>query len=270
MNEELCHNQNYTPSSPCTPSDESIIHQTCLHNNVISINSMVKLLFVTLAMLSVQPTQSFMASTNKSQPIPTTLLHQRQTTLSPLAAAVLDPSPSSYEMSNFAQRMKNLIKKDSQKTKRPPTPEGTPSNLIRLTTLQEFKQVVGDEKDKLVVVRWYAPWCKACKAIAPSFYRLASTFPNVIFVDVPVTPDNANLHQGLGVPSLPYSHIYHPTGRLVEELKISRKHFPFFAKTLKTYVDRECNVDYDDSNGVLIRPFVPFSNTDEDKDNNNN
>lgn len=160
MNEELYHNQNYTPSSPCTPSDESIIHQTCLHNNVISINSMVKLLFVTLAMLSVQPTQSFMASTNKSQPIPTTLLHQRQTTLSPLAAAVLDPSPSSYEMSNFAQRMKNLIKKDSQKTKRPPTPEGTPSNLIRLTTLQEFKQVVGDEKDKLVVVRWYAPWCK--------------------------------------------------------------------------------------------------------------
>ena len=74
-----------------------------------------------------------------------------------------------------------------------------------------------------------------------------------MFVDVPVTPENADLHQGLGVPSLPFGHIYHPTRKLVEELKISKKHFPFFARTLKTYIDGECVLHYDEE-GELIRP----------------
>lgn len=92
---------------------------------------------------------------------------------------------------------------------------------------------------------------QACKAIAPLFYRLAATFPDAIFVDVSVTPENANLHQGLGVPSLPFGHIYHPTGKLVEELKISRKHFPRFAAVLKSYVDGQCDIEFDEDDVVV-------------------
>lgn len=111
-------------------------------------------------------------------------------------------------------------------------------------TLEEFKKVICSNKDdKLIVVRFYAPWCKACKAIAPAFYRLASLYTDALFIDVPVTPDNANLHQGLGVPSLPFAHIYHPTGGLVEELKISKKHFANFARSLKFYVQGGCSIE---------------------------
>ena len=56
--------------------------------------------------------------------------------------------------------------------------------------------------------------------MAPSYYHLATQQPGALFVDVPVTPANANLHQGLGVPSLPYGHIYQPGLGLVEELII--------------------------------------------------
>ena len=80
---------------------------------------------------------------------------------------------------------------------------------------------------------------------------MTATFPNAIFVDVPVIPENSDLHQGLGVPSLPYGHIYHPTGKLVEELKISKKHFTHFAKVLKTYVDGQCDVDFDGNDQVF-------------------
>jgi thiol-disulfide isomerase/thioredoxin len=109
--------------------------------------------------------------------------------------------------------------------------------------LEEYKKVVGDEKTKIVAVRFFAPWCKACKAVAPLFHRLTSEYPNVMFVDVPVTEQNANLHQGLGVPCLPFGHIYHPTSGLVEELKLSRKVFSTYAKVLKTYVEGECLVE---------------------------
>jgi thiol-disulfide isomerase/thioredoxin len=222
----------------------------------------IKVLYITLSILtSSSQCQAFTASTFHSIPR-NQQQQQQQQRFSSLSAAVVGNSPSSYEMSSFARRMKNLIKKDT-KAEQQLTIKGAPPNLIRLETLQEFKKVIGEEKEKLVVVRWFAPWCKACKAIAPAFYRLATMYPNVKFVDVPVTPENANLHQGLGVPSLPYSHIYHPTGKLVEELKISRKHFAFFAKTLKTYVDKKCDLEYDD-NGVLITPKSPQSSNSDD------
>lgn len=195
-------------------------------------------------------------------------VHHRQFSTCITAAATLDNSASSFDTasSNFAKRMKNLIKQDTQREKAKKMTKniaGAPKNLLRLSTMKEFKKFVGDEEDKIVVVRWYAPWCKACKAIAPSYYRLASKLPDVIFVDVPVTPENADLHQGLGVPSLPFGHIYHPTGRLVEELKISKKHFPFFAKTLKTYIDGECKLVFDED-GELIAPLCRINVEDSE------
>ena len=58
----------------------------------------------------------------------------------------------------------------------------------------------------------------------------------MVFVDVPVTPRNAALHQGLGVSSLPFAHIYHPQGGLVEELKLTRKHISTFKDKLDGYL----------------------------------
>lgn len=63
------------------------------------------------------------------------------------------------------------------------------------------------------------------------------------FLDVPVTGKNANLHQGLGVPSLPYGHVYHPRSGLVEELKISKRKFPDLARLVRWYDGGSCGLD---------------------------
>ncbi|KAL7473190.1 hypothetical protein ACHAXS_013625 [Conticribra weissflogii] len=89
--------------------------------------------------------------------------------------------------------------------------------------------------NKLVVVRFFATWCKTCQALRPSYDKLASTNPDAIFLDVPVTDTNTNLHQGLGVPSVPYSHIYHPEKGLVEETKLSRKTLAEFGELIEKY-----------------------------------
>lgn len=131
-----------------------------------------------------------------------------------------------------------------------------PNNVLVVNTLEEYKAVVADETEKIVVVRFYAKWCKACKAIGPSFYRLASTHPNVKFVEVPVTQQNANLHQGLGVSSLPFGHIYHPEVGLAEELRISKKFFARFETILQSYVYGSCDLP----DGESACPFeVPES-----------
>jgi len=82
----------------------------------------------------------------------------------------------------------------------------------------------------------------ACKAVAPHYYKLARDFPDAIFVDVPVTDKNPALHQGLGVTSLPFAHIYHPTAGLVEEHKLTRKDVASFHSKLKGYVEGSVHV----------------------------
>lgn len=151
-----------------------------------------------------------------------------------------DPPFSSNEGAgkpSFASRLRTAaLKTEQQKVQKK-------SSLVQeVTTLQDYKKVVADEKDRLVVVRFYAKWCRACKAMEPYFYKLAAAYPNVKFVEVPVLESNANLHQGLGVPSLPFGHIYSPSAGLVEELKISKKHFKEFKNVLDTYANGECSL----------------------------
>lgn len=65
------------------------------------------------------------------------------------------------------------------------------------------------------------------------FYRLANQHKDIIFLDIPVTNHNVNLHQGLGVPSLPYAHIYDPKHGLVEEVRLTKQLIPEFTQKLK-------------------------------------
>lgn len=134
---------------------------------------------------------------------------------------------------------------------------GRKKNVVQeVATLSDYKLHVAEEKEKLVVVRFYAPWCRACKAIASYYKQLPQMYPNVKFVEVPLNGDTETnmLHQGLGVPSLPFGHIYHPEAGLVEEQRISRKHFSNFRdKILQSYVDGSCTVQYDDDGTVNMQ-----------------
>ena len=78
------------------------------------------------------------------------------------------------------------------------------------------------------------------------------------FVEVPLTKENAYLHKGLGVESLPFAHIYYNDNhidnsgtenstsscRLVEELKIKKTRFSEFKRVIRSYVEKECDVHY--------------------------
>jgi len=159
-------------------------------------------------------------------------------------------------VADFQDRMRRLVTRDRQREaggrSRTATDRRHP-NVMVIDTLEEYKTVVGDEKDRLVVVRFYATWCKACKAMAPLFYRLASTYEDCVFVEVPVTDRNSALHQGLGVPSLPFGHIYDPEAGLVEEHKINRKYFARFARSVKAHRSGGCELP----DGDPANPYPP-------------
>lgn len=114
-------------------------------------------------------------------------------------------------------------------------------------TMEDYKTVVVDEQETMVVVRFFAPWCRACKAVAPMYEKLANEYsPSVKFVQVPLTKQNAFLHEGLGVRSHPFAHIYHPTAGLVEEMSMNKRVFHEFRHILETYIDGSCDAPCED------------------------
>jgi len=122
-----------------------------------------------------------------------------------------------------------------------------PAHVRRIETIQEYKEHVVDVTDRIVVVRFFATWCRSCKAIEKLFYRTSFRYCNsssggVSFVEVPVTKANAFLAEGLGVPSFPYGHIYHPQAGLVEEMRISKPHYKNFEAILACHVQGWCDV----------------------------
>lgn len=152
------------------------------------------------------------------------------------AGALAPPVPTSQPRRSFEKRMRDLVLPHKRPSVAPASTR--PANLVTVRSLLEYKKVVADEKDRIVAVRFHSPYCRACKAVAPLYYHLASQHPNTLFVDVPATPENANLHQGLGVPSLPYGHIYQPGVGLVEELRMVKKQMPEFEEKLCCLIQR--------------------------------
>jgi len=139
------------------------------------------------------------------------------------------------KQSNFQSRMKNLV--IQRRKKKNSISSYRPSNIQNVISLDDFSNVIekGRNENKVVVVRFIASWCKTCKFLRPHFDKAASANPSVIFVEVPVLENNSKLHQGLGVESVPFGHIYHPTKGLVEETTLSRKTFGSFVELIKLH-----------------------------------
>ena len=64
-----------------------------------------------------------------------------------------------------------------------------PSKIVEVVDIHQYKTEVADVQDQLVCVRFYAPWCKSCKAIEAPFRRMPQLFAGypVKFVECPVT-----------------------------------------------------------------------------------
>lgn len=165
-------------------------------------------------------------------------------------------------LSNFQKRLLQRMKK-SDKSRSPTNTTSRRKNptspIQEVRILQEYKRAVVDESnDRMVVVWFYAKWCRACKAVSKGVFALSRQYPDIKFVQVPVMVENASLHQGLEVKTVPSVHLYHPAVGLVEERKLTRKYLPGFHKMLRDYQNGSCSLEQNRENTwSTASPYEP-------------
>lgn len=197
---------------------------------------------------------SFYRNTNKLGDS-CTVIERTNTILSYSQTTDVDPSlRTSFEdrMRRIAltEQRKSSSSHDSQTSTTDIVPNRIkPDHIIDVTSISNFYDIVmgkddGKPQNKISVVRWYATWCRSCRAVEPYFYGLQSKLGNVNniqYIDVAATKDGM-LHAGFNIPKVPYGHIYHPTFGLVEELRLTTKRIKDFELILRSYIDGYCDL----------------------------
>lgn len=129
---------------------------------------------------------------------------------------------------SFQQRMRASVLESRTMHKRPQNAVET------VESLQDFAETIHQARrdHTMVVVRFHGEWCPLCRKLRPLFDKAAQNYPDLKFVDISVGKNNANLHQILGIDSVPFAQIYHPERGLVHERKLTRRNFRDFLEVL--------------------------------------
>jgi thiol-disulfide isomerase/thioredoxin len=132
------------------------------------------------------------------------------------------------------------------------------SNMYQASSKEECQTIAQDNMDRLTVFRFFAPWCRACKKIAPRFDKMARDHPDINFVQVPYNDDSKDFIATLGIPSLPYGAVFDPTAGLIEQVNINPNKFDAFEKIVNSYDAGECELTEDmiNENGIYSAPYL--------------
>jgi len=136
----------------------------------------------------------------------------------------------------------NSVKEVVIKKKRRVVSSTPIKNLFAVDTIEDYAEFMEQHKTDLVVIRFFAPWCKACASIAPSYNRLARRHPEAFFLDIACTAKNTHLYEGLNVPYVPYGHIYN-SDDLIDEMKMSKSNWKVFEAAVLDMIRGYCNLD---------------------------
>ncbi|CAI9736734.1 thioredoxin-like [Octopus vulgaris] len=89
--------------------------------------------------------------------------------------------------------------------------------MLIIDSVEKFDQTLKENKDKLIIIDFFATWCGPCKMIAPKLKTMEEEFKSVLFCTVDVE-DASEVAEKVGIQAMPTFKFY-KGGEEVEEIK---------------------------------------------------
>lgn len=132
------------------------------------------------------------------------------------------------------------------------SPEKNQHGIYDLVTKENHIALLAANPGKIVIMKFYAPWCRACKGLEPKFIQISkdpkyAKLP-LVFAQMSVQ-DNKEYIKSLGVLALPSVHIYAGIEGLVENFPCGPSKVPVLKKKIAQVVNKKV-----DSKTMELKP----------------
>ena len=116
-------------------------------------------------------------------------------------------------------------------------------------------------QDKIIIVKFFAPWCRACKGLEPKFVQISKNpkYDGLPLVFAQLSVANSKEYvKALGVLALPSVHIYAGGEGLVENFPCGPSKVPILKKKIAQVVNQKV-----DPKTFELKPFCDSTNEAE-------
>jgi thiol-disulfide isomerase/thioredoxin len=116
-----------------------------------------------------------------------------------------------------------------------PTPFSPTRTITNTAKTHAHSAWINANPDKLMVVKFYAPWCRACKAVEPKFLQISK---DPKYADIPIVwgqlsvQHNKAYVKSLGIMALPSIQIYAGSEGLVENFPCGPSKVPMLRRKI--------------------------------------
>jgi len=114
------------------------------------------------------------------------------------------------------------------------------ATVRRLSGREDYDTALQRSRENLVVIKYYASWCRACKALAPKVEKIARSNPGVTFYEIEFESNKA-MCKDIGIRVLPWIQFYQD-GKVVESFSCGPSKSQQISKRLETYATGECEL----------------------------
>uniref|UniRef100_A0A7S1BF67 Calmodulin n=2 Tax=Corethron hystrix TaxID=216773 RepID=A0A7S1BF67_9STRA len=122
--------------------------------------------------------------------------------------------------------------------------ERNDAGIYQFENESQYRNFLAAHPDRLTVLKFYAPWCRACKGLAPKYAAISKANENVLFCEMSIK-DNKEFVKAMGVLALPSVQFY-VGENIADNFPCGPSKVPIFKRKLATFLEK-----YVDDQGIV-------------------